>query len=206
MPASIGQPLISAEIQVAARRRRGRAFTEMTRWPIIGLTPIATAGSAAANMAEPLVDAAVRQSGALSLRIVIGENNADLALTLALLLGAEPDMLCVATAASASAVLAAVDEHSPNAFILDLSLDDGPSLPLISLLRGRLPTAVIVVFTGHKNELLKEHCLKAGADALVVKAGEFEELTAALRRAAQAGAARAIGAPSPGGSGVSADG
>jgi DNA-binding NarL/FixJ family response regulator len=177
----------------------------MTRWPIIALMPIAT-GSAAAKMAEPRVDAAVRQSGALSLRIVIGENNSDLAQTLALLLDAEPDMTCVATAPSAGAVLAAVDEHSPNAFILDMSLDDGPSLPLITQLRGRLPAAVIVVFTGHKNELLKEHCLQAGADALVVKDGQFEELTGALRVGAQAAAMRAAGGSGSGGSGVSADG
>ena len=43
----------------------------------------------------------------------IGENNADLALTLAMLLDAEPDMQCVATAASDSAVLAAVDDTLP---------------------------------------------------------------------------------------------
>jgi DNA-binding NarL/FixJ family response regulator len=157
-------------------------------------------------MAEPLVDAPVRQGAAPSLRIVVGENNADLALTLALLLDAEPDMMCVATAASASAVLAAVDEHAPNAFILDMSLDDGPSLPLIALLRGRLPAAVIVVFTGHKNELLKQHCLQAGADALVVKDGEFEQLTVALRLAAQAAAVRAARGSPPLGNGVSADG
>jgi DNA-binding NarL/FixJ family response regulator len=157
-------------------------------------------------MADPLVNAAVRHSGSPSLRIVIGENNPDLALTLALLLDAEPDMRCVATAASAGAVLAAVDEHSPNAFILDLSLDDGPSLPLIAVLRRRLPAAVIVVFTGHKNELLKEHCMQAGADALVVKASDFEDLTVALRLAAQAAVARASGGSGPGDSGVSADG
>ena len=148
-------------------------------------------------MAEPLGDAAVRQGGSLSLRIVIGENNPDLALTLSLLLNAESDMSCVATAASADAVLAAVDEHSPNAFILDMSLDDGPSLPLIRVLRGRLPAAVIVVFTGHKNELLKQHCMQAGADALGVKASDFEDLTVALRLAAQAAAARAAGGSSP---------
>jgi two-component system OmpR family response regulator len=178
----------------------------MAPWPIIGLPPIATTGSAAAEMAEPGVDAVARQSESPSLRIVIGENNADLALTLGLLLDAEPDMRCVATGASGSAVLAAVDEHSPNAFILDLSLDDGPSLPLIPVLRERLPGAVIVVFTGHRNESLKEHCLRAGADALVVKAGEFEELTAALRRSARAAAARAAGGHTPAGSGLSADG
>lgn len=118
------------------------------------------------------------------LRILIGENNADLAMTLHLLLDAEPDMRCVETASSAAALLLAVEEHAPNAFILDLSLDDGSSLPLIKTLRQRLPNSAIVVFTGHKNEILNEQCVRAGANSVVVKTGDFDELTAALRRAA----------------------
>jgi len=117
------------------------------------------------------------------LRILIGENNADLAMTLNLLLDGEPDMHCVTTAGSSEAVLRGLDEHTPNAFILDLSLDDGSSLPLIGVLRKRLPSAAIVIFTGHKNELLNQQCIRAGADSVVVKTGEFEELTAALRKA-----------------------
>ncbi|HWW19204.1 MAG TPA: response regulator transcription factor [Steroidobacteraceae bacterium] len=122
-----------------------------------------------------------------ALRILIGENNSDLAMTLSLLLDAEPDMHCVSTVASGRAVLHAVDEYAPNAFILDLSLDDGSSLPLIGILRQRLPHAVIVVFTGHRNELLSEQCVRAGANSVVVKTGEFDELTTALRSAAQRG-------------------
>ncbi len=118
-----------------------------------------------------------------ALQIVVGENNEDLATTLCLLLETEPDMRCVANVSSNSAVLRAVEEHAPNAFVLDLSLDDGSSLPLISTLRERLPRAAIVVFTGHKNELLNEQCMRAGANAVVVKTGEIEELTGALRRA-----------------------
>jgi DNA-binding NarL/FixJ family response regulator len=123
--------------------------------------------------------------GDIALRILIGENNSDLAMTLNLLLDAEPDMHCVSTASSGKAVLQAVEQHAPNAFILDLSLDDGSSMPLLSILRQRLPAAAIVVFTGHKNELLNEQCMRAGANCVVVKTGEFEELTAALRNAAR---------------------
>jgi DNA-binding NarL/FixJ family response regulator len=126
-----------------------------------------------------------------TLQIVIGENNEDLAITLRLLLEAEPDMRCIATASSASAVLRSIEEHSPNAFILDLSLDDGSSLPLISTLRERLPRAAIVVYTGHRNAVLNEQCMRAGANEVVVKTGEIEELTGALRRACSDG----IGAP-----------
>jgi len=123
-----------------------------------------------------------------ALQIVVGENNADLATTLCLLLDTEPDMRCVASARSNSEVLRAAEEHSPNAFILDLSLDDGSSLPLITTLRERLPRAAIVVFTGHRNPVLSEECVRAGANAVVVKTGEIEELTEALRRAAREGA------------------
>jgi DNA-binding NarL/FixJ family response regulator len=124
------------------------------------------------------------------LRVLIGENNADLAMTLTFLLDESQDIRCVASASSNRAVLEAVEAHAPNAFVLDLSLDDGSSLPLIQQLRERLPAAAIVVYTGHKNTLLEQQCLKAGADAVVVKGGAIEELTAALRRAAQQSARR----------------
>jgi len=135
-------------------------------------------------MAEPEGGVALRGPPGERLRVVIGENNADLALTLTVLLDAEADMQCVASASSTAAILRALEVHDPNAFVLDLSLDDGPSLPLIATLRQRCPQAVIVVFTGHKNSMLDQHCLQAGADAVVVKSGDIDELTAALRRAA----------------------
>src|SRR5579863_4517392 len=115
------------------------------------------------------------------LRVLIGENNTDLAMTLTLLLDAEADIKCVGTAGSSSAVLGALEAQAPNAFVLDLSLDDGSSLPLIATLRSRLPQAVIVIHTGYQNESLEEQCLKAGADGVVVKTGDIDTLTAALR-------------------------
>ena len=121
------------------------------------------------------------------LRIVIGENNTDLATTVSLLLESEPDMSCCAAVSSGSAVLRTLEEHSPNAFILDLSLDDGPRLPLISTLRARVPQAAIVVFTGYRNPVLNEQCLQAGANEVVVKTGDIDTLIDALRRAAAHG-------------------
>jgi DNA-binding NarL/FixJ family response regulator len=119
-----------------------------------------------------------------TLRLVIGENNADLAMTLTMLFDAEPGIECVAIAASGAAVVAALEAHSPNGFVLDLSLDDGSSLPLIATLRERSPHSVIVVHTGYKSDELDERCLRSGADEVVLKTGDIDALTAALRRAA----------------------
>jgi DNA-binding NarL/FixJ family response regulator len=138
-------------------------------------------------MAEPeptSASAGAEQEPANVLRLVIGENNADLAMTLSLLLDAEADIRCIATAASGSAVLATLESHAPNAFVLDLSLDDGSSLPLIATLRARLPRAAIIVHTGYQNESLQEQCLRSGADAVVIKSGDIDALTTALRQAA----------------------
>ena len=122
---------------------------------------------------------------ASELRLVIGENNEDLAMTLSMLLGAEPDIRAIATVASNSAVLALLETEHPNAFVLDLSLDDGSSLALITTLRARIPQAVIIIHTGYQNESLEEQCLKAGADSVVVKTGDIDTLTTALREAAR---------------------
>jgi two-component system, NarL family, response regulator DesR len=135
-------------------------------------------------MAEP-TNAGAGQGPGKPMRLVIGENNLDLAMTLSLLLDAEADMRCVATAASSSAVLATLDSHAPNAFVIDLSLDDGSSLPLIATLRARLPRAAIIVHTGYQNESLQEQCRRSGADAVVIKTGDIDALTSALRQAAR---------------------
>jgi DNA-binding NarL/FixJ family response regulator len=119
-----------------------------------------------------------------ALRLVIGENNADLAMTMTMLFDAEPGIKCVAVAASGAAVLAALEAHSPNGFVLDLSLDDGSSLPLIARLRERAPRAVIVVHTGYSSDELEARCLQSGADEVILKTGDIDALTAALRRAA----------------------
>src|ERR1039458_8415199 len=73
--ASSGAASSAAAGVAPARRVMAGAFTEAAAGAIIRTMPLATAGSDA----EPH-----------SLRIVIGENNADLAITLGLLLDAEP--------------------------------------------------------------------------------------------------------------------
>jgi DNA-binding NarL/FixJ family response regulator len=119
------------------------------------------------------------------LRIAIGENNEDLATTLQLLLETEPGMSVIGTGSSSREIKRIAATLNPNAFILDLSLDDGSSMPLIGALRTQTPEAVIIVFTGHSLEMVREHCLRAGADEVVVKNSSIEELVAALRRAAK---------------------
>lgn len=114
-------------------------------------------------------------------QIGLGENNTDLANTLALLLDMQPDMRCAGTAARCSAVLQLAHQLTVDAWLLDLALDDGSSLPLIPALRDIHPSAVILVVTGLQSAQLTQQCLSAGADAVLNKDGQIQTLLAALR-------------------------
>src|ERR1035441_2913262 len=96
---------IDSGTRVAAGLPPRGAFTARALRAIIGaIRGGRRAGRGDANMAEPMGATAMQAQGEL-LRLVIGENNADLAVTLTLLLNAEPDIRCVATVSSTTAVL-----------------------------------------------------------------------------------------------------
>ena len=120
------------------------------------------------------------------LRIVIGENHADLAISLSMLLDLQQDMQCVGTGASTTEVQRLAQELDPDAFVLDLSLDDGSSVPLIRSLRSERPFSALIAYTGHSDPVLTAQCTEAGCDAVVTKAGPVDDLINAIRNSAHA--------------------
>lgn len=134
-------------------------------------------------------------SPAAPIRIALGENQVDLATTLALLIDLQPDMVCVGHAASSPGVLALAQQHDPEAYVVDLMLDDGSATPLIRTLRERRPDCAIIVFSGRGDAGLAAQCVEAGCDATLVKDGQVAPLLQALRCAV---GGRRAGRNSPG--------
>jgi DNA-binding NarL/FixJ family response regulator len=116
------------------------------------------------------------------LRVALGENHPDLATTLAMLIDLQPDMACVGHGATAQAVLELAEKAAPQAYVLDLMLDDGSSIPLIRLLRERNAAALIGAFSGLDDPRLAEQCALAGCDATLAKDGQIAPLLQTLRR------------------------
>ena len=114
--------------------------------------------------------------------IGVGENQVDLAQVLALLLDMQADMRCSGSAATCAGVLQLAQAAAIDGWLLDLTLDDGSSLPLIAALRAAHPRAAIVVMTGLCSAAIDTSCLSAGADAVVPKDGQVLRLLAALRQ------------------------
>jgi DNA-binding NarL/FixJ family response regulator len=117
-----------------------------------------------------------------STRVVIGENNADLALALAALLDLEPGLSCVGRSPTCAGVLALAERERPDAYVLDLALDDGSCIPLIRTLRAQQAHCRIIVLTGLAGPELRALCRAAGCDATLQKDGQIEPLLEALRQ------------------------
>jgi DNA-binding NarL/FixJ family response regulator len=105
------------------------------------------------------------------LRIAIGEDHEDLALALAMLIDLQPDLQCVGHSPTAAGVMDLSLQHSPDAYVLDLTLDDGSCIPLIRTLRARQPDCLIVAFSGLDDSALRSACRDAGCDATLRKDG-----------------------------------
>ena len=120
------------------------------------------------------------------IRVALGENQVDLATTLAMLIDLQPDMACIGHGGTIQAVLALSVRQAPEAYVLDLMLDDGSSIPLIRLLRERDPDCVIIAFSGLADPRLAEQCAQAGCDATLLKDGRVAPLLESLRRASAA--------------------
>lgn len=119
------------------------------------------------------------------LRLLIGENHPDLAESLAILIDFQPDLYCVGKGRSNAEIARLATQLRPDVYVLDLSLDDGSSIPLMRQLRSEQPAAAIIAYTGHSNPVLTEECQKAGCDAVVTKAGDVDELLDTIRAAAR---------------------
>ncbi|GGI04841.1 response regulator transcription factor [Egicoccus halophilus] len=80
------------------------------------------------------------------------------------------------------AVLTCVDEHRPQAVLLDLDLggDIGSSLPLIEPIRAG--GAAVVMLTGVRDPIRLAECVEAGAVGIVAKSEPFTSLVAAVGR------------------------
>jgi DNA-binding NarL/FixJ family response regulator len=114
-------------------------------------------------------------------RIAVGENHPDLADSLCMLIDFQDDMQSVGHGSNTQALLAIEQVSAPDAYVLDLSLDDGSSIPLMRALRSARAETVLIAYTGHSNPALTDQCRKAGCDLVLTKAGPVDELLDAIR-------------------------
>jgi len=125
------------------------------------------------------------------LRIMIVDDNADAASSLASLLAADGHRTMVASSAEQALDMlnAEKDSAAPEVFLLDIGLPDLDGHALAGRLRSQPATAraLLVAVTGYGQEDDRRSALAAGFDHYFVKPVDADRLRNILRRLAQAG-------------------
>lgn len=114
-------------------------------------------------------------------RVVLAEDNADLRAALQMVIDDEPDLVCVASTGLLSEVAELAERHDADVVVLDLELDGGSSLPLLAAMRAARPQTRYLIHSGHTNAAIVRGAIDAGASAYVIKSGDIDALTRAIR-------------------------
>jgi DNA-binding NarL/FixJ family response regulator len=118
------------------------------------------------------------------IRVLLAEDNRDLAVAVRALLDAEEDITVAGVVGDALELLDATREASADVVILDLNLDGGSSVPAMRKARETMPGLQVVVYSGYDPRDMGTVLRGLGDAEFVTKNGEVTELLAAVRRAA----------------------
>ena len=122
------------------------------------------------------------------IRVLVAEDNRDLAAAICALITAEPDLQVYGTVDRTCDLLDAAARHVAQVLVLDLNLGGESSVPALLQLRQSHPAMAIVVYSGHDQRDLGPVLAQASHCEYVAKTGDPDELIGAIRRAAQGAA------------------
>ncbi|MBE7187096.1 response regulator transcription factor [Jatrophihabitans endophyticus] len=117
------------------------------------------------------------------LRIVVADDQASVREGLVLLLGGLPDIDVVAAAADGAEALALVDEHRPDAILLDLHMPVLDGIGATRRLAAEHPSVVVVVLTTYADDTSVRDALRAGARSYLTKDADRADIARALHAA-----------------------
>jgi two-component system invasion response regulator UvrY len=99
----------------------------------------------------------------------------------------EPDIAVSGEASTYRKLIALLEEKSPDAIILDITLPDRSGLDVLKDLKAQYPDIPVLILTIHKEEHFAVRTLKAGAAGFLNKMSVSDELVHAVRKIAGGG-------------------
>jgi DNA-binding NarL/FixJ family response regulator len=115
------------------------------------------------------------------INVVVAEDNDDLRSLMPMLLDDAPGFHCVGTTAYIDEVAPLISQYAAQVAVLDIELRGGSSLALLPALRSQFPATKFIIHSGHSNPALIRNAKEMGADAYVLKSGDFDELIEVIR-------------------------
>ena len=116
------------------------------------------------------------------IRVLLAEDEELIRDALVSLLGREPDLEVVATAADGSAAVAEALAHRPDVAVVDLEMPRLDGLGVVAELARALPACAVVILTGHGRPLVLRRALASGARGFLAKGAPGAALAEVIRR------------------------
>jgi len=121
-----------------------------------------------------------------SARVLVAEDNADVAEILQALLAPEPGLACVGAVGDVHEVAEAVRRLRPRVLLLDLELRGGSGLQVLRECRRDHADLVVIIISGHSAPALIREALAAGAADYLLKPDDLPVLADRVRAALSA--------------------
>jgi DNA-binding NarL/FixJ family response regulator len=118
------------------------------------------------------------------IRVLVVDDHAVLASSLAQVLDTEDDLTCVGVAHTLERARSLVRSTSPDVVLLDHRMPDGDGVAAIDELRSLRTDLKVVVLTASTAESVLVQAIEAGASGFVSKTRSLDEVTSAVRAAA----------------------
>ena len=118
------------------------------------------------------------------IRVLLVDDHAMFASSLAFVLDAEPDIRVIDTAATAQAALEKCAATHPDVVLLDHRLPDGDGVGLIKPLLENRPSPQIVMLTASTSDHTLISAIEAGASGFIDKSRDLGDVISAVRSAA----------------------
>lgn len=119
------------------------------------------------------------------MKILIADDSGIVVDRLAEMLAGVPEANVVGTASTVTQAKEIVARLSPELVILDLHMPEGSGIEVLENIKRTKPETVVVILTNFATPLLRERCLKAGADGFLDKSSEFDKVPELLKLAAR---------------------
>ena len=119
---------------------------------------------------------------ATTIRVLCVDDHPLLRQGIGALVGAEPDMVLVAQAASGSEGLEQFRRHRPDVTLLDLRLPDMSGVDTLRAIRSEFPEARVLMLTTFEGDVEMQRALQAGARGYLLKTMPPAEVIDAIRQ------------------------
>ncbi len=114
-------------------------------------------------------------------RVLIVEDQRAFVESMALVIDAQRDLECVATARTGADGLDQARRHRPDVVLMDVGLPDGDGVDIATLLLGDVPGTRVIILTGRPDATVLARAAAAGASAFLLKNSSIDEILDAIR-------------------------